>query len=76
MKPASPIPAGRPRGFYPAVGKRLLDLVLAGGTIGLFLPFWACLALLVRARMGSPVLFRQVRPGRTAGCSPSSSSVP
>jgi lipopolysaccharide/colanic/teichoic acid biosynthesis glycosyltransferase len=46
------------------VGKRLLDVSLSGGAILLFLPFWAILALLVRMRMGSPVLFRQKRPGR------------
>jgi lipopolysaccharide/colanic/teichoic acid biosynthesis glycosyltransferase len=64
MKPVPPLPADRPTGFYPAAGKRLLDVALAGGAIALFLPFWILLALLVRMRMGSPVLFRQQRPGR------------
>lgn len=63
MRPDFELPPGRPRGFYPAVGKRLLDVLLAGGAILLFLPFWVLLAVLVRVQMGSPVLFRQVRPG-------------
>jgi len=50
MKPVPSLPAGRPIGFYPAVGKRLLDVSLAGGAIVLFLPFWILLALLVRGR--------------------------
>jgi len=45
------------------LSKRLLDL-----TVGLFILFWLwpimiVVALLVRFRMGSPVLFRQQRPG-------------
>jgi sugar transferase EpsL len=43
--------------------KRLFDLV--GATLGLIVlaPLLLALALLVRLRLGSPVLFRQVRPG-------------
>jgi sugar transferase EpsL len=45
-------------------GKRLFDLVGAG-VGGLFVaPFLALLAGLVRLRLGTPVFFRQVRPGR------------
>jgi len=43
--------------------KRLLDLVAAGSGIVLLLPLLALVALLVRTRIGSPVLFSQVRPG-------------
>ena len=43
--------------------KRLLDLVVAGSGIVLLLPLLALVALLVRTRIGSPVLFSQVRPG-------------
>jgi lipopolysaccharide/colanic/teichoic acid biosynthesis glycosyltransferase len=67
MPADSQSPAVRPvafRGFYAAAGKRLLDLLLAGGAIVLFLPFWLLLALMVRIQMGSPVLFRQERPGK------------
>lgn len=44
-------------------GKRLLDLVLAGPAFLLSLPVQALTALTVRVTMGSPVLFRQQRPG-------------
>jgi len=44
-------------------GKRLLDLVLAGPALLLSLPVQAVTALAVRVTMGSPVLFRQQRPG-------------
>ncbi len=44
-------------------GKRLFDLTLAGIAAPLWLPALAVLALLVRVKLGSPVLFRQVRPG-------------
>ena len=44
--------------------KRLLDIVLAFIALALLLPVIALLALLLRVRLGSPVLFRQTRPGR------------
>lgn len=43
--------------------KRLLDIVAAGTALLLLSPVLAALALLVRAKLGSPVLFRQMRPG-------------
>jgi sugar transferase EpsL len=45
-------------------GKRALDLVLVVGTLPVWLPLFALTALLVRASIGSPVFFRQGRPGR------------
>jgi lipopolysaccharide/colanic/teichoic acid biosynthesis glycosyltransferase len=45
-------------------GKRLLDLALVTLAAPLWLPALGALALLVRSRLGSPVFFRQVRPGR------------
>lgn len=46
---------------YP--GKRLMDLALAGPALVLSLPIQAVTALAVRLTMGSPVIFRQQRPG-------------
>ncbi len=43
--------------------KRLLDIVCASLGLLLFLPVLAAIACLVRVGVGSPVLFRQVRPG-------------
>ena len=44
-------------------GKRALDLLLVIAAAPLWLPVAAAVALLVRRRLGSPVLFRQPRPG-------------
>lgn len=44
-------------------GKRLLDLVVAGLMLILLAPIMLTAALLVRLYLGSPVLFRQKRPG-------------
>ncbi|MEO5972536.1 MAG: sugar transferase [Sphingomicrobium sp.] len=43
--------------------KRLFDLVAASAALVLLSPLLLVVALLVRLRLGSPVLFRQVRPG-------------
>jgi lipopolysaccharide/colanic/teichoic acid biosynthesis glycosyltransferase len=44
--------------------KRVFDVVGASLALVLLSPLLAVVALLVRVRMGSPVLFRQPRPGR------------
>ncbi len=44
--------------------KRAFDFVAAGGLLVCLAPLMAAIALLVRWKMGAPVLFRQVRPGR------------
>lgn len=49
--------------LYRRGGKRLLDLAIVLPALLLTTPLVAALALLVRARLGSPVLFRQERPG-------------
>jgi len=48
----------------PALVKAAIDRI--GAALGLLLlgPLLAAIALLIRARMGSPVFFRQVRPGK------------
>ncbi|HJQ22302.1 MAG TPA: sugar transferase [Blastocatellia bacterium] len=48
---------------YRRAGKRLLDLLLTVPSLILLAPPLLLLALLVRLKLGSPVLFRQRRPG-------------
>ena len=43
--------------------KRAFDVVVAVTALVVLAPFLAVIALMIRTRMGSPVLFRQVRPG-------------
>ncbi len=43
--------------------KRGFDILVAGTLLFILLPVFLVLVLLVRARLGSPVLFRQQRPG-------------
>jgi len=43
--------------------KRLFDIVLALILIIVFLPFYIIVTILILTKMGSPVLFRQQRPG-------------
>ena len=50
--------------MYRRYGKRLLDLVLAAVALLALAPLIAIVALLVRVKLGSPVLFRQRRPGQ------------
>ncbi len=51
-------------GWYRGVGKRVLDVSLAGAALVLLAPLGALLALAIFVSLGSPVFFRQVRPGR------------
>lgn len=44
--------------------KRLFDMIVAAIGLILLLPLLAVLALLVRMKLGKPILFRQIRPGR------------
>src|SRR5579862_761760 len=50
-------------GFYRKRGKRILDLALGVPALVVVSPALALVAALVRARLGSPVLFRQIRGG-------------
>lgn len=43
--------------------RRVVDVVVAGTLLVVLSPVLAIVALLIRVRLGSPVLFRQVRPG-------------
>ena len=48
---------------YQTVGKRFLDLALAVPAVIVGAPVFILVAVLVRIKLGRPVLFRQVRPG-------------
>jgi lipopolysaccharide/colanic/teichoic acid biosynthesis glycosyltransferase len=50
-------------GFYRRYGKRLMDIVLSLCALVLLSPLMLVVALLVRIKLGSPVIFRQERPG-------------
>lgn len=43
--------------------KRLLDIIIASTALILLAPLYAFVAYKVKKKLGSPVLFRQVRPG-------------
>ena len=49
--------------LYTRAGKRLIDLVIAAAALVLLSPVMAAVAIVVRCTMGSPVFFRQRRPG-------------
>lgn len=53
----------RKRGFYEKYIKRALDIICATGAIVVFSPIYIIVALLVKFKLGSPVLFTQDRPG-------------
>jgi len=50
--------------FYRRIGKRALDLGLAVPALVVLAPVGLAIAALIRLKLGSPVLFRQLRPGR------------
>lgn len=53
----------RKRGFYEKYIKRLLDIICSLLAIIIFSWLYIIIAVMVRAKMGSPVLFKQPRPG-------------
>lgn len=50
--------------MYDRVVKRCLDLILSAVALAVLSPVYLVLAVLVRVKLGSPVLFSQERPGR------------
>lgn len=54
----------RPVGFYPTVGKRVLDVIGGLLLLVLILPAVAAIALAVRLRLGPGVFYSQKRVGR------------
>lgn len=53
----------RKRGFYEKYVKRLLDIICSLLAIVVFCWLYLIIAVVVRVKMGSPVLFKQPRPG-------------
>lgn len=53
----------REMGFYEKYVKRAIDVTCATGAIVVFSPIYLGVAVLVRTKLGSPVLFTQDRPG-------------
>lgn len=53
----------RKMGFYEKYVKRAIDIFCSGLAIIVFCWLYAIIALLVRIKLGSPVLFTQYRPG-------------
>jgi lipopolysaccharide/colanic/teichoic acid biosynthesis glycosyltransferase len=49
--------------IYLSFGKRILDLAVTVPAVIVLSPLLACVTFLVRIRLGSPVLFKQIRPG-------------
>ncbi|SDW52578.1 Sugar transferase involved in LPS biosynthesis (colanic, teichoic acid) [Kandleria vitulina] len=61
-KEIEPIPL-RKQGFYERRTKRLFDITASLLALIIFSPLYLLVALLVRCKLGSPVLFTQERPG-------------
>ena len=53
-------------GYYRRFGKRTVDLAVAAPVSVVLLPVLAIIAFMVRSQMGSPILYRQWRPGKNA----------
>lgn len=49
--------------MYQRYGKRLLDVLLSGVGLLLLSPVFLIVSFLVRVKLGSPIFFRQERPG-------------
>ncbi|MDO5558728.1 MAG: sugar transferase [Oscillospiraceae bacterium] len=54
----------RKQGLYEKYIKRLIDIVCSLSAILVFCWLYAIIALLVKIKLGGPVLFRQPRPGK------------
>ena len=54
----------KPYGIYEKYFKRLLDFICGMAAIIVFSPLYIIIAILVRIKLGTPVLFTQERPGK------------
>ncbi len=64
MKNTDSIKENRKRGLYASVFKRLIDVTVSVFVLVLFFWLYFIIALLVKVKLGSPVLFKQDRPGK------------
>lgn len=64
MRDGAVIPRHKPHGAYERFFKRPLDILCALLTLVVFCWLYALVALLVYFKLGSPVLFKQERPGK------------
>lgn len=64
MRSSADALGNRKRGFYERYIKRLLDITCSLAAVILFGWLYIIVALLVRVKLGSPVLFNQPRPGK------------
>lgn len=53
-----------PYGFYEKYIKRILDIVCALAALVVFSWLYIIVAIIVRVKLGSPVIFKQERPGK------------
>ena len=52
--------------MYSRTFKRLLDVLFSAAALAVAAPLLLLLAILIRIKLGTPVLFRQTRPGKNA----------
>lgn len=57
-------PCGLGRRLYLFFFKRLLDIIMSAFALIILFPVLAVVAVLVRVKLGSPVIFKQIRPGK------------
>lgn len=55
----------RKKTFYQLFGKRILDILLSGIALIVFSPIILIVGILVRIKLGSPIIFKQERPGKS-----------
>ena len=52
--------------MYKKYFKRIIDFLLSSMALLILLPFLTVIGLLIRINLGSPIFFKQRRPGRNA----------
>lgn len=55
----------RKKTFYQLFGKRILDILLSGIDLIVLSPIILIVGFLVRIKLGSPIIFKQERPGKS-----------